>query len=88
MYEHLVDQAGHPFGGVTVEKGKRGPILVFDNEEFGRAFEESNQDHLVKDEEMEDDLDTETRTERLVRLLRAAFRLRSSLVIDGDETSW
>ena len=88
MYEDLVDQAGHPFGGVTVEKGKRGPILVFDNEEFGRAFEESNQDHLVKDEEMEDDLDTETRTERLVRLLRAAFRLRSPLVIDRDETTW
>ncbi len=88
MYEDLVDQAGHPFGDVTVENGKRGPILVFDNEEFGRAFEESNQDHLVKDEGLEDNLDTETRTERVVRLLRAAFRLRSPLVIDGDETTW
>jgi len=88
VYEDLVDQAGHPFGGVTVEKGKRGPILVFDNEEFGRAFEESNQDHLVKDEEMEGDLDTETRTERLVRLLRAAFRLKGHPVVDRDETTW
>ncbi len=76
VYEDLVDQAGHPFGDVTVENGKRGPILVFDNEEFGRAFEESNQDHLVEDEGVEDDLDTETRTERVVRLLRAAFRLK------------
>ena len=76
MYEDLVDQASHPFGGVTVEKGKRGLILGFDNEEFGRAFEESNQDHLVKDEGVEDDLDRETRTERVVRLSRAAFRLK------------
>ena len=88
MCEDLVDQAGHPFGGVTVEKGSQGPILVFANEEFGRAFEESSQDHLVKDDGMEDDLETETRMERLARLLRAAFRLKEHPVVDRDETIW
>ena len=88
MYEELVDQAGHPYGDVTVENGKRGLILGFDNVEFGRPFEESNQDHLVKDEGVEDDLDTETRTERVVRLLRATFRAKWHLVVDRDETTW
>lgn len=58
LYQKMVETAGHEFGDVHIRsaeaargifgaKGEaQGPILVFDNEKFGRAFEESNQDLL------------------------------------------
>jgi len=58
LYQQLVEKAGHEFGNaeihnlesprgfITKKVEKQGPILIFDNEAFGQAFEKSNPDLL------------------------------------------
>jgi hypothetical protein len=49
IYRDMVVRAAHEFGKVEVEDEKQGPILTFDDEAFGHAFEESNRDLLITD---------------------------------------
>lgn len=80
-YQNMVDQVGHEFGDVTIEKGTYGPILTFDNDDYGRAFAEANPDFVLEADVPQEELDQylvdrETRSERVVRWLQSAFRIR------------
>ena len=44
VYQALAQKAGHELGDVQLQSGKHGLILIFDNEEFGRTFAESNRE--------------------------------------------
>lgn len=80
-YQAMAEQVGHKFGDVTIEKGVYGPILTFDNEEFGRAFAEANPDFILDADIPQAEIDQfmverETKLERVVRYLRMAFRIK------------
>jgi hypothetical protein len=80
-YQKMVDEIGHPFGDVTIEKGTFGPVLTFDNDEYGQAFAEANSefvlDEVIPEEELDKYLaDRETRAEKIMRFLLTAFRIR------------
>ncbi len=79
-YRLLCEQVGHEFGDVSIEKGTYGPILNFDCEPYGRAFEEANPDFILGPDVSESELEKyripeETRAEKIVRILRSAFRV-------------
>ena len=80
VYQEMVGRAGHTLGDVQITKGRQGPILIFDNEDYGNAFAKSNKDLLVTGDE-QPDLDDqitapEPRWKRLVRVFVNAFRIR------------
>jgi hypothetical protein len=77
-YQALVDRAGYPFGDVTIESSATGPILIFDNEDFGRAFEQANPDSTSPDSEDQAAVIEpvpETMVDRFVDFLTTAFRI-------------
>jgi len=83
-YRNLAEAAGIEFGDVRAyadaSRGGQGPVLVFDNDDFGRAFADSNREHVVI--EGEDHLIEEpaprpkSTAQRIGRLLLDAFRVR------------
>jgi hypothetical protein len=75
----MVLQVGHEFGDVNIEKGTYGPILTFDNNDYGQAFAEANPEFVLEADLPQTELDqylvdSETRAEKIARWLRAAFR--------------
>lgn len=80
VYRDLVDEDGHEFGDVNVVDDTYGPVLIFDNEAYGKAFEDANPKYIVTDISEQLDYGEEMapipRWKRWLQSFMGAFRIR------------